>query len=141
MEIKQIQREIVDEFSWFDSWQDKYQYIIDLGRALPVLSAQYKKDDFLIKGCQSLVWLYPEFKDGKVWFHADSDAIITKGIIALLVRVFSGQTPGDILSSNLDFIEEIKLNEYLSPTRANGLASMIEQIKLYALAYSKMSDK
>lgn len=136
MEIKTIQDEIVDEFSMFDDWDERYQYVIDLGKSLPLINEQYKTDDNIIKGCQSKVWLHGEEKDGKVIFTADSDAILTKGIIAILIRVFSNQEPENILQADTSFIDEIGLKEHLSPTRANGLVSMIKQIKMYALAFS-----
>ena len=135
MTISQIQNEIIDEFSMFDDWMQRYEYIIELGKTLPVMDEKYKTDDNIIKGCQSKVWLHAEEKDNRVCFTADSDAILTKGIIAILIRVFNNQKPKDILDANTDFIEEIGLNEHLSPTRANGLVSMIKQIKLYALAF------
>lgn len=135
MTIDEIQEEIIEEFSLFDDWMDKYQYLIDLSKNLPVIDEKYKQDDYLIKGCQSQVWLSAENRDGKVWFTADSDAIITKGIISLLIRVLSGQTPQDILDCDLHFIEKIGLKENLSPTRSNGLLSMIKQMKIYALAF------
>ena len=135
MNIKEIQEEIVDEFSMFDEWDERYQYVIDLGKTLPLIEEQYKTDENVIKGCQSKVWLHGEEKDGKVVFTADSDAILTKGIIAILIRVFSNQKPADILQADTAFIDEIGLKEHLSPTRANGLVSMIKQIKMYALAF------
>lgn len=135
MTLQEIQDEIRDEFSMFDDWDERYQYIIDLGKSLPLIDEQYRNDDHIIKGCQSKVWLHADVKDGKVWFTADSDAIITKGIIAILIRVFSGQTPTDIVNADTSFIDDIGLKEHLSPTRANGLVSMVKQIKLYALAY------
>lgn len=135
MSINEIQDEIIEEFSLFDDWMDKYQYLIDLSKNLPVIDEQYKQEKYLIKGCQSQVWLFAEMKDGKVFFTADSDAIITKGIISLLIRVMSGQTPQDILDCDLHFIERIGLKENLSPTRSNGLLSMIKQMKIYALAF------
>ena len=135
MTIKEIQEEIIDEFSMFDDWMQRYEYIIDLGKSLPLIDTQYKIDTNLIKGCQSKVWLHADFNDDKIIFTADSDAILTKGIVALLLRVFTNQKPKDILAANTDFINEIGLKEHLSPTRANGLISMIKQIKLYALAY------
>ena len=134
MTIKEIQEEIIDEFSMFDDWMERYEYIIDLGKSLPIIDAQYKLDENLIKGCQSKVWLYSELKDDTIKFTADSDAILTKGIVALLLRVYSGQKPADILHANTDFIDEIGLKEHLSPTRANGLVSMVKQIKIYAIA-------
>ncbi|MFN8274526.1 MAG: SufE family protein [Flavobacteriaceae bacterium] len=136
MKIQDIQEEIIDEFSMFDDWEERFQYVIDLGKTLPLIAPEYKIDDNTIKGCQSKVWLHSEMNEDKVVFTADSDAIITKGIIAILIRVFSNQTPEDILSANTDFIDEIGLKEQLSPTRANGLVSMIKQIKMYALAYT-----
>ena len=119
----------------FDDWMERYEYMIELGKSLPLIDAKYKTDENIIKGCQSKVWLHSEFKNDKVIFSADSDAIITKGIVAILVRVFSNQSPQEILSANTDFIDAIGLKEHLSPTRANGLVSMIKQIKMYALAY------
>ena len=138
MTIKQIQDEIVDEFSMFDeeNWDERYQYVIDLGKTLPLIDEQYKTDDNIIKGCQSKVWLHGEQNDGKIIFTADSDAILTKGIIAILIRTFSNQKASDILESDTKFIDEIGLKEHLSPTRANGLVSMIKQIKMYALAFN-----
>lgn len=135
MTIKQVQDEIIDEFSMFDDWDERYQYIIDLGKSLPMIDQQYKTDEYLIRGCQSQVWLNAEQKDGKIIFTADSDAILTKGIIAIMIRVFSGQSSKDILDASTDFIDVIGLKEHLSPTRANGLVSMIKQIKMYALAF------
>ena len=134
MTIKEIQEEIIDEFSMFDDWMERYEYIIELGKSLPIIDEQYKLDENLIKGCQSKVWLYSELENDTVKFSADSDAILTKGIVALLLRVYSNQKPGDILTSNTDFIDEIGLKEHLSPTRANGLVSMIKYIKMYAIA-------
>lgn len=136
MTINEIQDEIIDEFSLFDDWMDKYQYLIDLSKNLPVIDDKYKTDEYLIKGCQSQVWLFAEKKDDKVVFTADSDAIITKGIISLLIRVLSNQTPQDILDCDLHFIDAIGLKENLSPTRSNGLLSMIKQMKIYALAFN-----
>ena len=133
--IKEIQDEIVDEFSMFEDWMQRYEYMIDLGKSLPLIDEQFKTDDYIIKGCQSKVWVHAEMVDNKITFTADSDAIITKGIIAILIRAFSGQSPQEIIDANTDFIDEIGLKEHLSPTRANGLVSMIKQIKLYALAY------
>lgn len=135
MTIQEIQNEIVDEFSMFDDWMQRYEYIIELGKSLPLIDEKYKTDDNIIKGCQSKVWVYAEEKEDKVVFTADSDAILTKGIIAILIRVFSNQNPQAILDANTDFIDEIGLKEHLSPTRANGLVSMIKQIKMYALAF------
>ena len=135
MSINDIQNEIIDEFSMFEDWEERYQYMIDLGKDLPLIEAQYKTDSNIIKGCQSKVWVHAELKDDKLFFTADSDAIITKGIIAILIRVFSNQQPKDIIEANTNFIDEIGLKEHLSPTRANGLVSMIKQIKMYAIAY------
>jgi len=135
MTIKEIQEEIVDEFSMFDEWMDKYEHIIELGKDLPLIDEQFKTEENLIKGCQSRVWLHAELKEGKIIFTADSDAIITKGIVALVIRTFSNQTPGDIAESNVEFIDQIGLKEHLSPTRSNGLLSMVKQIKMYALAF------
>lgn len=133
--IKQIQQELVEEFSMFDDWMQKYEYMIELGKSLPAIQEDKKIDQRLIKGCQSNVWLDATYKDSKVVFTADSDAIITKGIIAILLRVFSNQTPKDILEADTAFLDQIGLKEHLSPTRANGLVAMIKQIKLYALAF------
>ena len=135
MSIKDIQEEIVEEFSMFDDWMQRYEYIIDLGKNLPLIQEEFKTEDNLIKGCQSKVWLKGEQNGDKIVFTADSDAILTKGIIAILIRVFSNQTATDILNSDMDFIDEIGLKEHLSPTRANGLVSMIKNIKMYALAF------
>jgi len=136
MKIKEIQDEIVDEFSMFDDWMERYEYIIELGKGLPLIDEKFKTEDNLIKGCQSKVWVHGEQKDDKIVFTADSDAILTKGIIAILIRAFSNQKAKDILEANTDFIDEIGLKEHLSPTRANGLVSMIKQIKMYALAFN-----
>ncbi|WP_111707282.1 SufE family protein [Lutibacter citreus] len=140
MTIKEIQEEIIDEFSMFEDWMERYEYIIDLGKSLPIIDDAYKLDKNLIMGCQSKVWLHSEIQEDKLNFTADSDAILTKGIVALLLRVFNNQKPSDILEADLFFVDEIGLKEHLSPTRANGLVSMIKQIKLYALAFhSKLS--
>ena len=135
MSIQRLQEEIVDEFSMFDDWMQRYEYMIDLGKSLPLIEEKYKIDENIIKGCQSKVWVHAEMKDEKIEFTADSDAIITKGIIAILIRVFSGQHPKDIIDADTAFIDEIGLKEHLSPTRANGLVSMIKQLKMYAVAY------
>lgn len=135
MGIKEIQEEIVDEFSMFEDWMQRYEYMIELGKSLPMIEEQYKTDDNIIKGCQSKVWVHAELQDDKLVFTADSDAIITKGIIAILIRVFSNQKPKDIMEADTQFIDEIGLKEHLSPTRANGLVSMIKQLKMYAIAY------
>ena len=136
MTIKEIQEEIVDEFSMFDDWMQRYEYIIELGKNLPLIKEELKTDENIIKGCQSKVWLQGEQQGDKVVFTADSDAILTKGIIAILIRVFSNQKPADILEADMDFIDAIGLKEHLSPTRANGLVSMIKNIKMYALAFN-----
>ena len=136
MSINDIQNEIIEEFSMFEDWEERYQYMIDLGKTLPLIDDQYKTDENIIKGCQSKVWVHAELKDDKLFFTADSDAIITKGIVAILIRVFSNQSPETILKTNTDFIDEIGLKEHLSPTRANGLVSMIKKIKMYALAFN-----
>tara|TARA_B100000768_G_C11202662_1_gene342445 strand:- start:449 stop:874 length:426 start_codon:yes stop_codon:yes gene_type:complete len=133
--ISNIQKEIIDEFGLFDDWMQRYEYMIELGKSLPIIDKKNKTDDNIIKGCQSKVWVYAELKNDKVVYTADSDAIITKGIIALLLRVFSKQHPSDILTSDTSFIDEIGLKEHLSPTRANGLLSMIKQLKMYAIVY------
>lgn len=135
MTIQNIQENIIDEFSMFDDWMQRYEYMIELGKSLPLIEEQYKTDDNLIKGCQSRVWVHAELDEDKLVFTADSDAIITKGIIAILVRAFSNQKPQDIIDADVEFIDEIGLKEHLSPTRANGLVSMIKQLKLYAVAY------
>jgi cysteine desulfuration protein SufE len=136
MTIQEIQDEIVDEFSMFDDWMERYEYIIELGKSLPLIDEQYKTEDNIIKGCQSKVWVHGEENDTKIVFTADSDAILTKGIIAILIRAFSNQKASDILEANTEFIDKIGLKEHLSPTRANGLVSMIKQIKMYALAFN-----
>lgn len=135
MNIKEIQEEIVDEFSMFDDWMERYEYIIELGKKLPLIKEEFKTEDNLIKGCQSKVWLKGEVNDDKIVFTADSDAILTKGIIAILIRAFSNQKASDILEADMSFIDQIGLKEHLSPTRANGLVSMIKNIKMYALAF------
>ena len=135
--IQEIQAEIAEDFAMFDDWMQKYEYLIDLGKELAPIDKKYKTEDNLIKGCQSRVWLHAEYTDGRIIYTADSDAIMTKGIVAILINVLSGQTPSEISTAKLDFINEIGLKEQLSPTRANGLVSMIKQMKLYALAYIK----
>jgi cysteine desulfuration protein SufE len=134
--IQKIQAEIIEDFGMFDDWMQKYEYLIDLGKELAPIKEQYKTEDNLIKGCQSRVWLHAEHTQGKIIFTADSDAIMTKGIVAILVNVLSNQTPKDIATAKLDFINEIGLKEQLSPTRANGLVSMIKKMKLYAIAFN-----
>ena len=137
MTIAEIEHQIVEEFSMYDDWMDKYAYLIEIGTGMESMDEAYKTDDNLIKGCQSRVWFHAEMKGDKLYFMADSDAIITKGIAGLLIRVFSGQYPKDIVDADLSFIDQIGLTQHLSPTRSNGLLSMIKQIKYYALAYSK----
>lgn len=132
---KEIEAEIIAEFELFTDWMDKYNFIIELGKSLPLIDEKYKTQNYLISGCQSQVWLYADYKDGRVWFTADSDAIITKGIVNILIRVLSGQTPDDIINADMEFVNKIGLREHLSPTRSNGLNSMIKQMKLYALVY------
>ena len=132
--IAEIEKEIVDEFAVFDDWMDKYAYLIEIGSGLEGMDEQYKTEEHLIKGCQSRVWFHAEMKDGLLFFTADSDAIITKGIAGLLLRVFSGQKPEDIVQADLKFVDEIGLTQHLSPTRSNGLLSMIKQIRMYAIA-------
>lgn len=135
MTIQEIGNQIVEEFQSFDDWMDKYNYVIEMGRECPMIDEKHKVDNNLIVGCQSRVWLSAEYIDGKIIFKADSDAVITKGIAYLLIRALSGQTPQDIIDSNLDFVEKIGLKEHLSPTRSNGLLAMMKQMKLYALVY------
>jgi cysteine desulfuration protein SufE len=137
MGIIEVQNEIIDEFSLFEDWMQRYEYMIELGKSIELIDSSKKIDSNLIKGCQSKLWLHAELNDNKLIFKADSEAIITKGIAAVLLRVFSNQTPEDILNANLDFVDKIGLKEHLSPSRANGLISMIKQIKYYALAYTK----
>jgi len=132
MTIKEIQDSIVDDFSSLDDWMDRYAMLIEMGKECPMIDVQYRNDEHLINGCQSRVWLHAELKDGKIYFTADSDAVITKGIIYLLIKVFSGQTPADILAADMSFLDEIGLKEHLSPTRSNGLLSMIKQMLIYA---------
>ena len=139
MTIEQTEQEITEEFEVFDDWMGKYEYLIDMGKSLPMIDEKYKTDDKIIKGCQSRVWMHSELKDGKIIFTADSDAIITKGMVALMVRVLSGHTPDEIINAKLDFIEKIGLTQHLSPTRSNGLVSMIKQMKLDAIAYKVQS--
>ena len=140
MHIEEIQEEIVEEFAMFDDWMQRYEYMIELGKSLPKIDDKYKTDDHLIKGCQSKVWVHADLENEKVVFSADSEAIITKGIIAILIRTFNNQKPADILKAKTDFIDEIGLKEHLSPTRANGLVSMIKQLKMYALAYETQME-
>ena len=135
MTIKEIQEQIITEFGNFDDWMDRYNHLIDMGKSCPLIDEKYKTKSFLISGCQSRVWLHATMKDGEIIFTADSDAVITKGIVNLLIRVFSKQPADDIIAADISFIDEIGLNEHLSPTRSNGLMSMIKQMKLYALAF------
>src|SRR3990170_1897507 len=134
MKIEETENEIVKEFSMFDDWMGKYEHIIELGKSLPMIEEKYKTDDRLIKGCQSKVWLHSEIKNGKIFYTADSDAIITKGLVALVIRVLSEHSPDEIVIAKMDFINQIGLTQHLSPTRANGLVNMIKQMKLDALA-------
>lgn len=140
MTIKEIQGEIIDEFAMFDDWMERYEYLIELGKSLPIIDEKFKVEENIIKGCQSKVWLHSELSGDKINYTADSDAILTKGLVALLLRVYSGQTSEDILAANTDFIDEIGLKEHLSPTRANGLVSMLKQIKMYAIAQQANSS-
>lgn len=141
MTINEIQDEIIDEFAFFDDWMDKYEYLISLGKDLPLIDEQYKDEQHLIKGCQSRVWLHAGAENAKVQFTADSDAIITKGIIALLIRVLSQQPAKDVAHSDLYFVDKIGLHEHLSPTRSNGLRSMVKQMKLYGLAMAAQNEQ
>lgn len=140
MTIAETQQEIISEFSMFDDWMDKYNYLIEMGKDMPKIDERYKTNNHLISGCQSRVWLHSELKEGKISFTADSDAVITKGIVNLLIRVFSGHTPEEILEADTDFIDQIGLKEHLSPTRSNGLVSMLKQMKLYAQVYKLKQD-
>ncbi len=135
MSIEEIENEIVEEFEMFEDWMQRYEHLIDLGKSMPLIEDKYKTEDKLIKGCQSQVWMHSELKDSKIIYTADSDAIITKGMVALMIRVLSNHTPQEIIDSKLDFIEKIGLTKHLSPTRSNGLLSMIKQMKLDAIAY------
>lgn len=141
MDIRDVEAEIVSEFEMFEDWTDKYNYLIELGKSIPEIDSKHKQSQYLIKGCQSQVWLHPSYKDGKVHFTADSDALITKGIVSLLLRVLSGRTPDEIINSDMAFIDKIGLKNHLSPTRANGLTNMIKQVKLYAMAYKAKNQK
>lgn len=137
MSIKDRANQLIEEFSYFEDFEDKYSYILELGWGLPIIDEQYKTPEYRINGCQSSVWLHADYKDGLVTFTADSDAVITKGIIALLIKVYSNSTPEDILNNNTDFIEKIGLRDFLSPTRSNGLMSMVKQMKMYAYAFQQ----
>jgi cysteine desulfuration protein SufE len=140
MTISELQEQVVSEFSLFDDWMDKYNYLIEIGKSIPMIDESYKTDQYVITGCQSKVWLHADYRDGKIFFSADSDAIITKGIVSLLIRVLSGHTPDEILNADMDFIDKVGLREHLSPTRSNGLTSMVKQMKLYALAFKTKSE-
>ncbi len=140
MTIEEVQQDIIEEFSVYEDWMDKYSYLIELGNSLDPLDPKLKNDQHLIKGCQSRVWLVPEFKDGKIYFQGESDAVIVKGLVALLLRVASGHTPKEIMESELHFVDDIGLKQHLSPTRSNGLLAMIKQIKLYAVAYNRIAS-
>jgi len=141
MTIEEIQTQIVEEFSGFEDWMDKYAYLIEIGNEMAPIDSKYKIDSNLIRGCQSRVWLHQDFTEGRITFEAESDALIVKGLVALLLRIYSGRTPKEILESEPRFIDEIGLRQHLSPTRSNGLLSMVKQMKLYALAYEKISTK
>ena len=140
MTINEIQDQIIEEFAQFGDWMERYEYLIDLGRSLPPFDERHKTPEYLIEGCQSKVWLFPSFENGIITFSAESDALITRGIVALLVRVFSGRTPAEIVDANIYFIEKIGLRENLSPTRSNGLLAMMKQMRLYALAYKAKQE-
>ncbi|HMT68271.1 MAG TPA: SufE family protein, partial [Bacteroidales bacterium] len=140
MNINEIQDQIIDEFGQFGDWMERYEYLIDLGRSLGPFDERHKTPEYLIEGCQSKVWLYPSFENGIITFSAESDALITRGIVALLIRVFSGHTPAEIVDANIYFIEKIGLRENLSPTRSNGLLAMVKQMRLYALAYKAKQE-
>ena len=141
MTIKEAEEKIIGEFSYFEDWMDKYNYIIELGKSLPLIDPKYKTDEYRIEGCQSNVWLQAEYRDNRLHFTADSDAIITKGIINLLIRVLSDRTPQEILSADLSYIDAIGLKKHLSPTRSNGLLAMIQQIKRFAIVYQAKSQQ
>jgi len=140
MTVNEVQDKIIEEFSVFDDWMDKYSLLIDLGKELPVIDPKFKVKDFLIEGCQSKVWLKPDYDGQKITFSADSDAIITRGIVALLIMVLSGRTPDEIIGADLYFIDRIGLRQNLSPTRSNGLLAMVRQMKLYAIAYKSKNN-
>jgi cysteine desulfuration protein SufE len=141
MTIEEVQQEIIEEFSVYEDWMDKYGYLIELGNELPDLAQTEKTDEYLIKGCQSRVWLVPELKNGKIFFKGESDAIIVKGLVALLLRVASGRTPRELMESEMHFIDDLGLKQHLSPTRSNGLLAMVKQIRLYAVAYNKVLER
>ena len=131
--IAEVEQQIIEEFELFDDWMDKYQHLIDMGKSLPLIDSQFKNDDYIVKGCQSQVWLKGDYANGKIHFTCDSDAIITKGMIAVLLRVLNDRTPEEIINAKLEFIDKINLKEHLTPTRANGLVSMLSKIKMYAI--------
>jgi cysteine desulfuration protein SufE len=141
MKIADIQKEIIGEFEGLGEWMERYNYLIDLGKNLPMIDQTYRNDEYLIRGCQSRVWLNADLRDGNIFYTADSDAIITKGIAALMIRVFTGHSPDEILAADLGFIDEIGLKEHLSPTRSNGMVSMINQMRYYAIAYKAKQQK
>ncbi len=141
MSIEAKQKEIIEEFSMFDDWMDKYNYLIEMGKSLEPLDEQYKTQKYLISGCQSQVWLHARMEDGKMMLRGDSDALITKGIVSLLLRVYSGEKPADVYADDSSFLDEIGLKEHLSPTRSNGLLSMLKQIKMYALAFKTKQEQ
>lgn len=141
MNINEIQDQIIDDFSLFSDWMERYEYLIELGRTLPPFDPSHKVPDYIIEGCQSKVWLYPEFKDGIITFSADSDALITRGIVALLVKVFSGRTPDEITGADIYFVDRIGLRQNLSPTRSNGLLAMMKQMRLYAIAFKSKQEQ
>lgn len=139
--IDEKQREIIETFGFLSNWEERYEHMIDLGKSLPLIDSEFKTNDFIIKGCQSQVWMHAELRENRLFFTADSDAIITKGIIAILIEVFSGQPPMDIINSDIKFVNDIGIKDHLSPTRANGLMSMIKQIKFYAIAFQTKIKK
>lgn len=141
MSINNIQNEVIEEFSVFSDWLDKYEYLIELGNQLPAIDPTFKTDEYLINGCQSKVWLNADLNEGRIWYQADSDAIIVRGIVALLVKVLNGQPPKEIIDNELYFIDEIGLKQNLSPTRSNGLVAMVKKMKLYAIAYQAKAEK
>jgi len=141
MTIEETQQEIIEEFAIYEDWMDKYGYLIELGNNLQELPAAEKTDEHLIKGCQSRVWLVPELKDGKIYFRGESDAVIVKGLVALLLRVATGRTPRELLDNEMHFIDDLGLKQHLSPTRSNGLLAMVKQIRLYAVAYNKVLER
>lgn len=141
MTIEEVQQEIIEEFSVYEDWMDKYGYLIELGNELPELQQTEKTDEYLIKGCQSRVWLVPELRNGKIYFRGESDAVIVKGLVALLLRVSSGRTPKELMDSEMHFVDDLGLKQHLSPTRSNGLLAMVKQIRLYAVAYNKVLER